>query len=447
MSDLRGGDSLEPLAFAILARLTPPDVELRLIDERLEPIPYDHATDLVALTVETYTARHAYQIAARFRSRGVPVVMGGYHPTFLPQEALRFADAVVAGDAEGLWEGVVADARAGRLRGIYRQSPEPALGGLVADRTIFRGHRYPPMRLVQTSRGCRYACEFCSIHAFYGTSLRRRPVAEVAAEIAALGRPHVFFVDDNIFVDVPAAQELFQALVPLGIRWSCQVSIDVAHDGRLLDLMARSGCISALIGFESLDVANLKQMRKPWNLRYGDYASAVRAFRERGIMIHGQFVFGYDSDTVESFDRAVDFSLESRLAFAGFNTLTPTPGTALYERLRRERRLLFDRWWLDPGYRWGDATFRPQRMTPDELTEGCAKARARFHSYLSIAARALDSQANARRPYNLAIFVAGNVIARRELARKRGLRLGDGTPLPELAADVDVRPGVPETVP
>src|SRR5262249_53859217 len=183
---------MEPLAAAVLAGSTPPDVEVRFYDDRMEAIPYEEPTDLVALTVETYTARRAYQIASRFRRRGVPVVMGGYHPTFLPEEALGYADAVAVGDAEGLWEQIVRDAQAGQLRRLYRQARQPTLDGLQLDRSIFRGKRYAPLGLVQYGRGCRFACDFCSIHAFYGTSLRQRPVAEVVAEIAALGCRHVF---------------------------------------------------------------------------------------------------------------------------------------------------------------------------------------------------------------------------------------------------------------
>ncbi len=429
LSDRRSADALEPLAFAILARLTPADVDLALIDERLEPVCYDEPTDLVALTVETYTAKRAYQIASRYRGRGVPVVMGGYHPTFLPEEAMEFADAVVVGDAEGLWEQVVRDARASRLRRLYRQPTEPPFAGLSPDRTLFRGKRYRPIPLVQYSRGCRFACDFCSIHAFYGASVRRRPVAEVVEEIEALGRRHVCFVDDNIFVDRGAAEALFRALIPLRIRWSCQVSLDIAGHPALLDLMQRSGCLTALVGFESLDARNLRQMRKAWNLKDRTYVAAVERFRDHGIMVHGQFVFGYDHDTVDSFDVAVEFALRSRLFLAGFNTLTPTPGTRLYDRLRAEKRLLFERWWLDPRYRWGAATFHPRGMTADELSEGCARARAAFHRYASLGRRALDIGANARSPYRLAVFLAANLISRREVARKQGSPLGDGTRL------------------
>jgi radical SAM superfamily enzyme YgiQ (UPF0313 family) len=425
----RSSDAMEPLVFAILAGLTPPGVEKALVDERLEAIPYEKPTDLVAITVETYNARNAYQIAARFRAAGVPVVMGGYHVTFLPDEALRFADAVVVGDAEGVWEQVVRDARAGRLRRIYQHPRQPSLDGSKADRSIFRGKRYAPISLVQYGRGCRFACDFCSIHAFYGASLRQRPVREVAAEIEALDRTHIFLVDDNLFASVPKAEELFQTLIPLKIRWSCQVSIDIAQNERLMDLMQRSGCMTAVVGFESLDERNLAQMKKRWNVRHGDYATAIQKFHDRGIMIYGSFIFGYDHDTVDSFKAGVDFALRSKFYIANFNPLTPTPGTRLYDRLRAEGRLIWDRWWLAPDYRYGQATFHPRGMTADELTEGCFRARSDFYRYGSIVRRAFSPKTNSRTPYHLAFFLASNLISQREIRKKQGLPLGSDTPL------------------
>ncbi len=425
LADVRSTDAMEPLVFAILAARTPDDVEVTLIDERLEAIPYDEPTDLVAITVETYNARHSYQIAERYRKRGVPVVMGGYHPTFLPEEALRFADAVVVGDAEGVWEQVVRDAQDGRMQSIYRAAEPSSLDGLRFDRGIFRGKRYAPIPLVQYGRGCRYSCEFCSIRAFYGSNLRQRPVREVVAEIEALDRRHIFLVDDNVFVDVPKAEELFRALVPLKIRWSCQISIDVASNDALMRLLEKSGCTTAVVGFESLDVANLRQMRKAWNLRHLDYDTAVRKFRDHGIMIYGSFVFGYDLDTPDSFDRCVEFAQRSRFYLANFNPLTPMPGAALYERLQSEGRLIHDRWWLAEDYRYGQATFRPRGMTADQLTEGCFRARREFNRYTSILSRAFDFSTNCRDPYRLGLFAASNLISRREIHRKQGRRLGD----------------------
>jgi radical SAM superfamily enzyme YgiQ (UPF0313 family) len=321
---------------------------------------------------------------------------------------------------------VVQDIRAKRLRRIYQQSGYPSLEGTKPDRTIFRGKRYAPAALVQYGRGCRFACEFCSIHAFYGFNLRQRPVAEVVAEIEALDRKHIFLVDDNIFVDVPKAKELFQALIPLKIRWSCQVSIDVAQDDALMKLLEQSGCTTAVIGFESLDEHNLAQMKKKWNLKHADYATSVQKFRDHGVMIYGSFVFGYDHDTVDSFERSVEFALRSKFYLANFNPLTPMPGAKLYERLRAEGRLIHDCWWLAPDYTYGQATFHPRGMSAEQLTEGCFRARRQFHEYSSIFRRALDFKTNCRDPYRLGLHLASNIVSRREILKKQGRRLGEG---------------------
>jgi radical SAM superfamily enzyme YgiQ (UPF0313 family) len=420
-------DAMQPLAFAILSSLTPPDIQVSLWDERVEGVAYDHPTDLVALTVETYTARRAYQIAARFRERGVPVIMGGYHPTLAPKEALQYADAIVIGDAEDLWEQIVRDAQTGRLERIYRQQDPSPLRGLKPDRSIFRGKRYAPIIPVQYGRGCPFACDFCSIHAFYGNHLRQRPVHEVVAEIEELGRKYIFVVDDNIFVDVPKARELFRALAPLNIRWACQADIGITQNTELLDLMAKSGCIAMILGFESLTSSNLRQMRKRQNP--GDYATAIQKLQDRGIMIYGTFVFGYDADTVDSFDATVEFALRHKFCLANFNPLTPTPGTRLYERLHAQGRLIYERWWLDPSYRYGQATFHPRGMTAEQLTEGCYHARRQFNRYSSVFKRALSPRTNCRSAHHLAAFVISNLISRKEIHGKQGQRLGSDAPL------------------
>jgi radical SAM superfamily enzyme YgiQ (UPF0313 family) len=437
MSGVRSSDAMQPLAFAVLAGLTPDDVEVELFDERLEAVPMDTDTDLVAMTVETFTAKRAYEIADRFRARGVPVVMGGYHPTFLPDETLGHADAVVVGDAEGQWNRVVEDARRGQMHGVYRRATYPPLNGVVYDHSIFEGKPYVRVPPVQYGRGCKFACDFCSIHAFYGTNLRQRPVREVVAEIEALGAKHVFFVDDNIFVDVPRAKELFRALVPLGIKWSCQVSIDVAKNDELMGLMAKSGCITALIGFEWLSEKNLKQMKKQWNLRHGDYATTIQKFGDRGIMIYATFVFGYDEDTPEAFGITLDFALRSKFYLANFNPLAPTPGTRLYDRLERDGRLIYDRWWLHPEYRYGRAMFHPRGMTADQLTEGCFRARREFNTVRAIAGRALK-RTNASSLYRLGLYLMSNAISRREIYRKQDQRLGASSSAKARIREADV---------
>ncbi len=427
--DDRSSDAMEPLCFAVLKSLTPADVEVELFDERIEDIPFERETDLVAMTVETYTAQRAYQIAKRFRRRGIPVVMGGYHPTLLPDEALQNADAVVKGDAEGLWEKVVEDAANGCLQCLYEATEFPALEGRLPDRSIFDGKRYAPIGLVQFGRGCRFNCSFCSIRAFYGSSLRHRSVADVVEDIRRSGKRHIFLVDDNLFLNRDTAWSLFEALVPLGISWSCQVSIDIARDEELVRLMRESGCISALIGFESLNPDSLRELNKHWNTKWQSYDDAIEVFRRAGIMLYGTFILGCDHDTTASFGATVDFALRNKFVLANFNPLTPTPGSPLFDKMRDEGRLLHERWWLDSAFGYGDATFTPRGMTARELTAGCFAARRRFNTFGSIARRLLDVRANARSPLRAGLFLTANLMSRREILAKQGRRLGAATPV------------------
>ncbi len=428
----RAADALEPLVFGILSQLTPPDVEVAMYDARIEPIPFDEPTDLAAITLETFTAKYAYQIAAQYRKRGVPVVMGGYHPTLLPDEVLQYADAIAIGDAEAVWPRIVEDARAGKLQRVYQAPPNLEVEGVKPNRGIFAGKKYGPLHLVQVGRGCKFACDFCSIHAFYGRDMPRRCLEDVLAEIEELRGKYVFFADDNLFTNIEQAEALFRALIPYKIHWSCQVSLDIAQNPQLLDLMARSGCIGVLIGFESLDESNLILMRKKWNLKYGDYAKTLARFYERGIMVFGSFVLGYDNDTTDAFARTFDFAMESKLALAQFNPLIPIPATSLYERLKKEDRLLYERWWLDDHYRYGQTIFRPKGMTPEQLAEGCFKMRQDFGAYSSIFKRMLAPQANAHSVFTLFAYLAVNVASIKEIYNKQGEMLGDGTSISQL---------------
>ncbi|GAB6051935.1 radical SAM protein [Magnetospira thiophila] len=425
----RAYDAIEPLVFSILAARTPEDMETVFWDERKEVIPLDPSVSLLAVTVETHTARRAYQIADQYRALGATVVFGGHHPTFMPEEALQHCDAVVLGDAEGAWEDLLADFRAGTLKSTYRRKEVGELAGLRMDRSLYRGKGYVPASVVQYGRGCKFTCEFCSIRAFYGSCLRQRPVREVVAEIEALKHRHVFFVDDNIFVDRDKAKELLNALVPLKVTWSCQISIDIAQDPELVRLLEKSGCNGALVGFESLNPINLKQMKKGWGLKRQDYETSIRILQDAGVMIYGSFVFGYDADTPDSFEETVEFAIRNRFFLGSFAALMPTPGTQLYDRLRDEKRLLHDKWWLDPNFRYGDAAFEPRGMTADQLTEGCHWARTQFNSLSSINRRFWDRRTNLKNLHRAAFFLGANLVFRREARVKHGKPLGSVAPL------------------
>lgn len=412
----QGPALMTPLAPAVLAALTPPAHRIRFIDERLEEIPFAAATDLVGISTCTFAARRAYEIAATFRARGVPVVLGGFHPTLLPDEAAAHADAVVIGDAEPNWGRVLADAAAGRLQPRYEGAEPGPAAPVTPDHSVFRGKCYLPVHVLQFGRGCPRHCEFCSIRAFYGGRTRFRPVAEVVAELRACGRRRVFFTDDNLLGDRSALRELLEALVPLRLRWSSQLDLSLADDAELLDLARRSGCESVVLGFESLDEANLRQMGKSWN-RAAEYGPRLARLRRAGIMVYGTFLFGYDGDGPDAIARTLAFALRERLYLANFNPLQPLPGTPLYDRFDREGRLVYDRWWLKPDYRWHEALIHPRGMTREQLTGGCRQAREAFHSAAGILRR-LPSSAHLRRPGNLLLYLATNWISRRDIHSK-----------------------------
>jgi radical SAM superfamily enzyme YgiQ (UPF0313 family) len=417
---------MEPLSMALLASVTPPDVEVRFYDDRMEVIPFDEPTDLVAISVETFTAMRAYKIARAYRARGVPVVLGGYHVTLLPEEAAREADAIVVGDAEPVWRRLLDDARHHRLEPMYRALERRTLSGLRPRREIFRGKRYQNITLVEFARGCNFKCDFCSITAFHHANQNHRPARDVAAEMTATGSRRFFIVDDNIVSQPHQVRELCRELMPLNIGWVGQASIHIAQDEELLELMVKSGCRGVLIGMESLDPDNLRDMGKSWNLAGGSYADSLARFRKHGLAVYGTFVFGYDNDDRAVVQRSIDFAREHKLFLAAFNHLVPFPGTPLYRRLQQEGRLLTPKWWLDPQGRVGDVTFRPKKMAPGELQALCLDARRQFYSWDSIGERLLDRRANARNWLMVSVYLGLNIGAHFDIDLRQGLRLGAG---------------------
>jgi radical SAM superfamily enzyme YgiQ (UPF0313 family) len=417
---------MQPLSMAVLASLTPPDVEVRFYDDRMEEIPFDEPTDLVAISVETFTALRSYRIARQFRARGIPVVMGGYHVTLLPEEAAEEADAIILGDAEPVWSQLLDDARAFRLEKVYDGRGRRVLSGIRPRREIFAGRNYQNITLVEFARGCNFKCDFCSITAFHGASQNHRPAREVVAEMAATESRRFFIVDDNIVSQPEQARALCRQLIPLGVNWVGQASIHIAQDDDLLDLMVRSGCRGVLIGMESLDPANLRDMGKEWNLAGGSYAESLRRFREHGLAVYGTFVFGYDHDNADTIRRSVEFAVEQKLFLAAFNQLIPFPGTPLYRRLSDEGRLFTPKWWLDPDARVGDVTFQPRRMQPDKLQELCLGARRDFYRWSSMCRRFIDGRANAKNLLMAGVYLALNLQAHFDIDLRQGLRIGAG---------------------
>jgi radical SAM superfamily enzyme YgiQ (UPF0313 family) len=267
---------MEPLALGVLAGLTPGHHEVRLLDDRKEEVTGDETADLVAITVDTYTARRAFELADTYRSAGVPVCLGGVHVTLLPDEAEDHADVLLLGDAESVWAKLLEDLENDRLAPRYQGEFTCPQNGTYPDRSLFRDQGYLPISQIQFSRGCPFHCAHCSVSRIFGHAHHFRPVEEIVEEIERFDLKFLLFVDDNITANPDRAKELFEALMPLKVRWSSQASIDMVEDSELMDMMARSGCIGQLIGFESIDPGALKWMKKTPNLSGDRHHEEVR---------------------------------------------------------------------------------------------------------------------------------------------------------------------------
>lgn len=375
-----------PLNLITLAALTPTRHEVTILDESLIDLNFNTPYDLVGISAMTALAPRAYAIADAFRQQGTRVVLGGMHPSALPEEALTHADAVVVGEAEGSWQLLLADLEEGQLQTIYRQEKRPALENMsLPRRELLDRGRYLIPDTVQTTRGCPFACSFCTVSQFFGHEFRFRPVEEVVREVSGLEGEVVAFIDDNIVGHPGYARRLFSELarLPRPIKWFSQGSLNIARDEELLRLAAASGCIGLFIGFESLSPNNLQAVGKAVN-RVEEYPAAIKKLHDHNIAIEGAFVFGLDEDDEGVFERTVKFAQENRLEAAQFGILTPFPGTPLRQELERQGRITNNDW---SEYTISKVVFEPKNMNAETLQEGFNWAWQEFYSLGSISRR------------------------------------------------------------
>jgi radical SAM superfamily enzyme YgiQ (UPF0313 family)/anti-anti-sigma regulatory factor len=374
------------LSCVTIAALTPPHHEVVFIDEAVDRVPLGEDFDVVGISVMTAMAPRAYEIADHFRCRGAKVVLGGMHPTALPDEGLEHADAVVIGEAEELWGPLLDDVARGSLRQVYKSDRFPPMENIpIPRRDLFRPGAYMTTNCVQATRGCPYGCDFCTVTEFFGGKFRLRPIEKIVREVESLPGKFVVFVDDNITGHRKYAKELFKALTPLGKKWGSQTTLNMADDTELLDLAAQSGCSSMFVGLETINEGNLKSVNKYFN-KVNKYREQFQKFHDRGIMMNTGIIFGFDGDHEGVFEKTVNFLEHNQIELAQFSVLTPLPGTRQLERMHAEGRLTTMDWRRYDGMQ---CVFRPKQMTPEVLEAGCHWAWQTYYGIPSIMRRLL----------------------------------------------------------
>jgi radical SAM superfamily enzyme YgiQ (UPF0313 family) len=377
---LRRESKQAPLGLGIVASLTPPGWSVKILDENFKEFRYREA-DLVGITAVTASVNRAYEIAAMYRSKGIPVVLGGIHASSLPDEALRYVDSVVIGEAEGSWARLLADFDNGSLQKTYTSALSNLKNTPPARHDLFHPGYF--FASIQTSRGCPMDCEFCSVPSFNGHQYRLRDPESVVDEIASVPHSLLYFVDDNIIGYNKSAEDhavaIFEGMIRRNLKkeWFAQASLNIIEKPELLKLARKSGCRMLLIGIEAENAEALKDSNKKVNLRLGvdNYKKAFRMIHRQGITVLGAFIYGMDSDTTEALNNRTRYMITSSVDVIQASVMTPLPGTRLFEKFKKENRLLchdFPKDWQH--FHFSDVVFDPALMTPKELAESTNRA-------------------------------------------------------------------------
>ncbi len=366
-----------------IAALTPDEHSIEFIDENITEIDFEKEFDIVGISAMTQQIMRGYQIADIFRSKGIPVVFGGIHPTLLPEEVKQRADSVVIGEAEDVWVKLLEDFKAGNLKPFYKSNSEinicesPIPKFELLKKNVYR------LVNIQTTRGCPHDCDYCSASKIFGKKYRRKTVEQIILEIktaiAHLGNVKIVFSDDNFLVDRKRSMELLTQLIPLNIKWHAQSDISIADDEQLLLLTKKSGCTFLFIGLESINPDNLKNLdTKNWKYsKLSKYKENIEKIQSYGIGVMGAFIVGLDSDTKEVFNDLEKFIIDNNLWAASITIMTPFPGTRLRAKLENENRLIKTDWSECTGY---NVNFIPAKITREELEEGIVNLYKRIYS-------------------------------------------------------------------
>jgi len=406
---------LPGLTLPMLAAVTPSKVDLRMVFETVEDIPFNESWDLVGLTGMGSGIVRAWQIADEFRAQGVKVVIGGIAASLCqPNWSLSHADALVIGEAEELWPQVIEDLEGDRLQPIYRMSRRPPIESLPPPRyDLLAKSKVGFWRPVQATRGCPFTCNFCSVTSFFEGTYRKRPVDQVVRDVRVAkkyGTRYIAFIDDNIGVDFDYCAKLWETLIPEKIIWMSQCSLHITERPDMMELAHRSGCRVLSFGIESINQNSLETIDKDWN-RPERYQEAIKALRNNGIEVSTEMVIGLDGDDPSIFQRTFDFIIKNKIPVPRVHIITPVPGTPLYEDLRRQGRILPTHF---SDYTGGKVVFQPIHFQPEDLEKGYWKLYEKLFSWPAILRRVISNSASLG-PYMRAVVWITNFKYRRHV--------------------------------
>ncbi len=360
------------LGLPYIAAVTPAHIDVEIIDETNGRIQEYKEADLVGITGMTLHANRIYEIADIYRSKGIPVVLGGIHVSFNPEEAKKHADSIVIGEGEELWPIMLRDFESNSLKPVYQQSqlvdivklPHPRVD--LCDGIAYRLPR-GNLNTMLITRGCPHNCIYCCITQMFGRKFRTRMIDDVISEISKLKYKYVFLNDDNIIGNPKYAKDLFIKIKPIKLKWSAQCSIKIAESPELLDLAASSGCISLYIGFETIDAENMSFINKKGVNSIARFNDNIKKIHDKGIAIQASFMVGLENDDESVFENIDKFCDFNKIEFPAVNIFTPHPGTRLFEMYNSQNRVFDTNW---DHYDLFHVVFKPSKMTPEQLNTG-----------------------------------------------------------------------------
>ena len=360
-----------PIGLGIVATLTPDDWDVEILDENWDRFEFREA-DLVGLTALTSSVTRAYELAAIYREKGIPTVLGGIHASMVPEEAKERVDVVVTGEVESVWKSLIEDFEKGKLQKIYKGKLLPYKNAVYPARHLF--HEKYQFASIQTTRGCPMMCDFCSVHQFNGNKYRERPVEEVLDELETIEHEKIYFVDDNLIGYGKRSERrtiaLLKGMIDRGIKkqWFCSASMNFADNEEVLELAAKAGCVMVLLGIESERIEQLEETNKKMNIKIGidHYDEVFRKIHKYGIAVLGAFIYGLESDTPETMARRTEYINSADIDAVQATVLTPLPGTGLYNRMKKEGLIVFDDYPNDwQKYDFVDVVFDHRNMGKD----------------------------------------------------------------------------------